>query len=181
MYIAPFVAGSEQATHSGALTDHCARLLRPGSVRLLEERSTADGLRFFGDIRSALGNPARIGSASEADVRGFLANHLKIKERSTVARMRPTLNALLTYAAREKHVATHPVHALSCHLPHVTSPSPSGSSRKASPRRWSLSAASAHDPTITEWTSLAVLFWPETPALRLSDFARRRPGETPRT
>lgn len=50
-----------------------------------------------------------IGSVSEGDVLDFLTDQLKIKERSTVARMRTTLSALFTCAMREKYVAARPV------------------------------------------------------------------------
>ncbi|MFT4051881.1 MAG: tyrosine-type recombinase/integrase [Microbacterium sp.] len=111
-----------------------------------------------------------IGSVSEADVLGFLTDQLKIKERSTVARMRTTLSALFTYAVREKYVAAHPVRGVE--LPPGASQKPADEWFTAESLAAMLAAqreASAHYATITEWTSLTGLRWSETRALRVAD------------
>lgn len=111
-----------------------------------------------------------IGSVSEADVLGFLTNQLKIKERSTVLRLRTTLSALFTYAMREKYVASHPVRGVEL-LPGA-SQKPADEWFTAESLAVTLEAQrgfSAHYATITEWTSLTGLRWSETRALRVSD------------
>ncbi|MFT4233924.1 MAG: tyrosine-type recombinase/integrase [Microbacterium sp.] len=111
-----------------------------------------------------------IGSVSEADVLGFLTDQLKIKERSTVARMRTTLSALFTYAVREKYVAAHPVRGVE--LPPGASQKPADEWFTAESLAAMLAAqreASAHYATITEWTFLTGLRWSETRALRVAD------------
>lgn len=111
-----------------------------------------------------------IGSISEADMLGFLTDQLRIKERSTVARMRTTLSALFTYAMREKYVAAHPVRGVE--LPPGASQKPADAWFTAESLTATLAAqreASAHYTTITEWTSLTGLRWSETRALRVTD------------
>jgi len=111
-----------------------------------------------------------IGSVSEADVLGFLTDQLKIKQRSTVTRMRTTLSALFTYAMREKYVATHPVRGVE--LPTGASQKPTDEWFTAESFTATLVAqwmASAHYAAITEWTSLTGLRWSETRALRVAD------------
>lgn len=111
-----------------------------------------------------------IGSISEADVLGFLTDQLKIKERSTVARLRTSLSALFTYAMREKYVAAHPVRGVA--LPPGASQKPADEWFTAESLAATLEAQgafSAHYATITEWTSLTGLRWSETRALRVSD------------
>lgn len=134
---------------------------------------TAHSQRTDRDNLGAL--PARlrarpIGSVSEADVLGFLTDQLKIKERSTVARLRTSLSALFTYAMREKYIAAHPVRGVDL---------PPGASQKPADEWFPVEslaatletqrASSAHYATVTEWTSLAGLRWSETRALRVSD------------
>lgn len=111
-----------------------------------------------------------IGSVNEADVLGFLTDHLRVKERSTVARLRTSLSALFTYAMREKYVAIHPVRGVAL---------PPGASQKPADEWFTTEslatileaqrAASAHYAAMTEWTSLTGLRWSETRALRVSD------------
>ena len=85
-----------------------------------------------------------IGSVSEADVLGFLTDQLKIKERSTVARLRTTLSALFTYAMREKYVAVHPVRGVGLRPARARSRPMSGSRQRAWPRLWKHNARSLH-------------------------------------
>lgn len=111
-----------------------------------------------------------IGTVSEADVLGFLTEQLKIKERSTVARLRTTLSALFTYAMREKYVAAHPVRGVG--LPPGASQKPADEWFTAESLAATLEAqraSSAHYAKVTEWTSLTGLRWSETRALRVSD------------
>lgn len=78
---------------------------RRGQVSDHSQRTDRDNI-------NALPNKLRarpIGSISEADILEFLTAQLKIKQRSTVARLRTTLSALFTYAMCEKYIATHPV------------------------------------------------------------------------
>ena len=111
-----------------------------------------------------------IGTVSEADVLGFLTDQLKIKERSTVARMCTSLSALFTYAMREKYVAAHPVRGVE--LPPGAKQKPTDVWFTAESLAATLEAQralSVHYVTITEWTSLTGLRWSETRALRVSD------------
>ena len=111
-----------------------------------------------------------IGSVSEAEVLGFLTDQLKIKERSTVARMRTSLSALFTYAMREKYVAAHPVRGVE--LPPGARQKPADEWFTAESLTATLEAqraSSKHYATITEWSSLTGLRWSETRALRVSD------------
>ena len=78
---------------------------RTSQVAAHSHRTDRDNLAALPPKRRA----RPIGTVSEADVLSFLTEQLKIKERSTVARLRTTLSALFTYAMREKYVAAHPV------------------------------------------------------------------------
>ena len=111
-----------------------------------------------------------IGSINEVDVLGFLTDQLKIKERSTVSRMRTSLSALFTYAQREKYVAVHPVRSVK--LPSGARQKPADEWFTAESLTATLAAQrmfSRHYATITEWSSLTGLRWSETRALRVSD------------
>lgn len=111
-----------------------------------------------------------IGSVSKADVLGFLTDQLKIKERSTVARLRTSLSALFTYAMREKYVASPPVRGVE--LPPGASQTPADEWFTAESLALTLEAqraSSAHYAAITEWTSLSGLRWSESRALPVSD------------
>ena len=99
-----------------------------------------------------------IGSVCEADVLSFLTDQLKIKERSTVARMRTSLSALFTYAMREKYVAAHPVRGVE--LPPGAKQKPTDewfTTESLTATLEAQRALSVHYATITEWTSLTGL------------------------
>jgi integrase len=145
-------------------------------IKFLEARTSqvsAHSQRTDRDNLAALPPKLRarpIGSVSEADVLAFLTDQLKIKERSTVARLRTSLSALFTYAMREKYVPSHPVRGVE--LPPGASQKPADewfTSESLAATLEGQRASSEHYAAITEWTSLTGLRWSETRALRVSD------------
>jgi integrase len=111
-----------------------------------------------------------IGSVTAADILSALTDLLDARAHSTVARIRTTLSALWTWAARERWTPTNPVRE-------VRMPSGAVQAHHAAPLTPTDLAAiigaqrerSPHGALITEWQSIVGTRWSELRALRVGD------------